>query len=296
MILQTNKIDLEKTKVKYLINITLLLSLFYCNPVEKKQIRILTKDEFTSLFADSLVSKYEDIVIEEVGELYFKASLNDYEQKHFLGNAYSEYTSSPDSLESILNRYLVPYHTQLTGTDSINPSNIVPTIKDIQYIVEVEKTLDGKAFPFFYEKYNDDLIILYAEDFPDRITIPERDKIESLNITTDSLRALAIENLKSKLPSIERIGNKNFIGLVVGGNYEASLILFDELWTKDNFQVDGEIIIGVPARDLLMITGSNNTNGINRIKETIKEVQETGDHVISKHLFIRKDQKFEVYQ
>ena len=83
--------------------------------------------------------------------------------------------------------------------------------------------------------------------------------------------------------------------LTAGGDYEASLILEESIWTQENFIINGEIVIGVPARDLVLITGSEDEEGIKRLKETIIEVNQTGNHLVSDKLFIWRNGKFELF-
>jgi len=83
--------------------------------------------------------------------------------------------------------------------------------------------------------------------------------------------------------------------LTMGGNYESSLILLD-IWKKDNFPVDGDIVIGVPARDLIFVTGSNDKENIQRIKDKVKEVNDMGDHVVSNKLFVLTENKFKILE
>ena len=46
--------------------------------------------------------------------------------------------------------------------------------------------------------------------------------------------------------------------LKAGGDYEASLLLFDDIWRDGQVKVDGDIVVAVPAKDVLLVTGSNN--------------------------------------
>jgi uncharacterized protein YtpQ (UPF0354 family) len=84
--------------------------------------------------------------------------------------------------------------------------------------------------------------------------------------------------------------------ITAGGDYEASLILFEPLWSKENIVVDGDFVIGIPNRDLLFVTGSNNVEEINRIKGVIENSYKTGDHQVSPYLYIWKNNKFERYE
>jgi uncharacterized protein YtpQ (UPF0354 family) len=60
--------------------------------------------------------------------------------------------------------------------------------------------------------------------------------------------------------------------------------------------VDGDYVVAVPSRDMLLITGSRNKEGVQKISElAIKTVAEAPYHLTS-DLFIRKDGKYMKYK
>ncbi len=105
------------------------------------------------------------------------------------------------------------------------------------------------------------------------------------------MNEIAIENLGELATEIKRQGENGEYMLTMGGDFESSLILLD-IWNNENFPVDGEIIIGVPARDIILVTGSNDTENIKEIKSKIKSINESGDHIVSDKLFIYDGVKF----
>ena len=85
-------------------------------------------------------------------------------------------------------------------------------------------------------------------------------------------------------------------GFTLDGTYEASLVLLDKIWSKDNFPVDGDFIMAIPARDLLYITGSNNKDAIKKLRDMLSEQFGIFDHQISDKLFIRKNDHWEIFE
>jgi uncharacterized protein YtpQ (UPF0354 family) len=123
-----------------------------------------------------------------------------------------------------------------------------------------------KYFDGVYEKYNDHLIIVYAEDADNHFKYLTQDDLNSLSLHSISLRELAIKNLDQLLTSIKRKEDNGLYMIVAGGNYEASIILLTNFLTKENFPVDGDIVIAILNRDMLLITGSNNKSEYQRLK------------------------------
>ena len=69
-------------------------------------------------------------------------------------------------------------------------------------------------------------------------------------------------NLSRLLPKIEiRPGSDGVLLISAGGEFDASLLLADNLWSGGQVKVDGDIVVAVPAKDVLIATGSNNAPG-----------------------------------
>lgn len=177
-------------------------------------------------------------------------------------------------------------------SDEINTGQIIPTIKPSSYFEELRHS--GVETPdLVWENYNEDLIIVYAEDKGSSFKYFNNDEFEKLKIGKDTLRDFAINNLKDIIPEIQKIGGNGEYGLIAGGDYEANLILLKTLWTKENFDVDGDIIVAIPNRDLVFITGSNNKASIQKLKKNIEEYYNTGNHPVSTSFYRWTGNKFE---
>ena len=51
-------------------------------------------------------------------------------------------------------------------------------------------------------------------------------------------------------------------------------------------------MIAVPNRDILYVTGSENKEGLKAMREMTNNLYNTGDHPLTKELFIFKDNTF----
>jgi uncharacterized protein YtpQ (UPF0354 family) len=118
-----------------------------------------------------------------------------------------------------------------------------------------------------YEDFNDDLIVLYAEDSPKNIRYFSPDDLAKAQIDRKDLRNLACENLKRLLPKIEQHGASGLYMLGAGGDYEASLLLFDSIWSGLKEAVRGDVVVAIPSRDVLVVTGSEDAEGIQKMKK-----------------------------
>ncbi len=95
------------------------------------------------------------------------------------------------------------------------------------------------------------------------------------------------------LPDISSQGNNVLSVLKADGNYEASLILMEEIWTRDNFDVAGDIVVFVPARDVVLVTGSEDIEGLTLARELIATSE--WPYFISQHGFVRTRDGWEVF-
>ena len=253
---------------------------------------MLTENEFSIEFAKRLIGKVEGLKIYSIKGLEIQTEFensNDY--KHFLDNCYSEYQREPERIEEVFEKYLNSSDSLYKPKGTINISDILPVIKDerfIQSILEINPNFEKNHT---YEKYNSELYIFYVEDTESNINYLTQEDFEKLNIEKSELKKIAVENLSNSV-EIEKHGENGYYMLLADGNYESSLILLD-IWYEENFKVNGEIVVGIPSRDLLLITGKNDMENIAKLNKVIVETNQNGDHLVSKKMFEYKNGKFE---
>ena len=73
------------------------------------------------------------------------------------------------------------------------------------------------------------------------------------------------------------------------GGIAASLVLVDCIWSRQRLDVSGEIVIAVPTPDLLLVTGSEDANGVAKIREMAHDACDTLPHALSRELFVRRN-------
>lgn len=257
---------------------------------------LLTEDKFAEKWIKSLQSKNSEVVIKETNGLKIITEFNNEEYTHFLNNAYADYKNDPVDLDSVIDTYTESLLDLFKPQEKINQNRIVPLIKDNRYLIELKKISNVDTIVNITENYNNELVIVYAEDKEKTISQFTKKDFKELNLSFDELKKIAINNLYNILPQIEKNGENGFYMITAGGSYESSLILLDDIWTKENFKVDGDFVIGIPARDILLITGSNDKDNLLKMINLVKEIDNTGSHIVSNKLFIRKNQKFELFK
>jgi uncharacterized protein YtpQ (UPF0354 family) len=183
--------------------------------------------------------------------------------------------------------------------EGVDRTRIVPVIKDRPWLEEMRQGLlsrGAKQVPqLIFEDFNPDLVIVYAEDSPKNIRYLRQADLEQAKFERGELRALACENLKRLLPKIECRGTNSLYIITAGGSYEASLLLLDSMWRGGQIDVQGDVVVAIPTRDLLLVTGSGYPQGIDKVRRMVKEASSGGAYKLTSKLFVYRRGKFDEY-
>ena len=219
------------------------------------------------------------------------------EATSYLDNAYTEYNRDPASKDETLQRHVTSFIETLTLSGRVDPERIVPVIKDRAWPKEMSKVggKTKKAMKLVVDDLNGDLVIVYAEDGERNIRYFSPEDFEKTGIERGALRSVAVENLRRILPDVEVHAGELLSMLTAGGDYVASLLLLDDIWSGGQIKVDGEIVVAVPSRDVLLVTGSRNEKGIRELRKLAKEAAADNSYSLSDLLFVYRNGKFERY-
>jgi len=257
----------------------------------------LTIKQFTRAYSDSLKIRFPTAVFSIVDDSTISSNYQENDVRISVDNAYRDYMSEPESISAILSKYVTVSSELFSSKSKINLNKIVPIIKPIAYIEDVKNAAKnlggGEGVTAIYEKYNDQLIIAYAEDTQNSIRYLTNDDLKELAVTIDSLRTVAKSNLETLLTDIRRQGGNGTFMMTAGGNYETSLILFQSIFNKESLPVNGDFVIAIPNRDMLLITGSNDLAGISKIRQIAQKSFQTGAYQVSEYLYKWNGKTFE---
>lgn len=252
----------------------------------------LTETEFANKFAKALQQKTKGLTIVSIKglEVVSKMEGSD-EHRHFLDNAYIEYSHDTKKLKEVIEKYAAVSADSFLPNEPITPDSILPVIKDKRFLKGLLDINPKAGAQQVHEPYNSDLDIFYVVDTEHALRYLTKEEHEKLGLDMDELRNLAISNLDRF--DVRCHGEDGYYMITAGGTYEASMILLD-IWNTGNFEVNGDIIIGIPARDLLVITGSKDSANLHKMYDLVKEISETGNYLVSDKLFELKGNRFEV--
>ncbi|WP_281232359.1 DUF1444 family protein [Flavobacterium gelatinilyticum] len=254
--------------------------------------RLLTETEFAVKFAKKLIKKVNDLKIISIEELHVKTQLNGVEHQYFLNNAYSEYLMDSKLIKETMEKYLQSASEAFKPKEAVNIENVFPVVKDMRFFNNLKELKPEFETKHIYEFYNEELVVFYAEDKEYSIQYISKEDLAAVDFPLESLREKAVENLQNHL-KLERHGENGFYMITAGGNYESSLILLN-IWHEENFPVNGDFVVGIPARDLLYVTGSRDSKNLHQLYDLIEKMNETGDHLVSDKIFEMRNGKFEI--
>ncbi|MEO0338942.1 MAG: DUF1444 family protein [Bacteroidota bacterium] len=250
--------------------------------------------KFTKRFFKILKEAAPDLELVQMKPLLIKIKYKDFEITNRLNNAYAEYSgSNPEEKEEITQRYIKALQESLVEKRPLEKNSIFPYLKDRHFIESIQQNFPETRYAF--EQYNEDLFVMYVIDLEHSIYQLTHDDLDRLGYYVEDLQALAVDNMLSSLPDIALNGEERFYVLTAGGNYESSLILYPSLWNNGTFSVWGDLVVGIPARDILMITGSEDSENLDLLKTAVDDIYQNGDHIVSNQLFVWKDDRFEVF-
>jgi uncharacterized protein YtpQ (UPF0354 family) len=259
---------------------------------------LLTRVQFTEEIAAVLRSGIPKGEVQVIGELQLKIiAPNKVESAGYLENAYTQYMLASDQKDSIINKYATSLvETAGCVSQPIDRSRIVPILKDNAWVEEINQNLKArgkeKAVASVHEPYNEELTIVYAQDTPRNVQYLTTEHLGELGLELKELRPLACTNLKRLLPEPDIQVDNGIYRIKAGGDYDASLILLEDFWNFAKIDVDGELVAAVPARDFLLVTGSQDTVGMTRLKQLAQSIASKAPYRLTPKLFVRRHDRF----
>ncbi len=119
--------------------------------------------------------------------------------------------------------------------------------------------------------------------------------VKLLGLQRYELLLTALNNLRERLSKVERLGRGPTYLLKANGRDEACLLLLDQFWDGMAREVEGELLVAVPAQACLVFTGSRAKSGMVMLKAAIKALAGSGDSRLSDRIYVRRNGGWEEY-
>jgi len=137
------------------------------------------------------------------------------------------------------------------------------------------------------------LVGVFIVDTPDHFDLLKRADLPSLGVPPDALDALSAKNLLESVGPIYRIDVGSGVYLISSvGFFDSSLLMVPEVWAEVDPLLAGDRVVAVPDRDTLMVTGANNSKGMEILLAAARAAGDSENPVAS-HLLIWRGGRYE---
>ena len=140
-----------------------------------------------------------------------------------------------------------------------------------------------------------DLVVMYAFDVGTHYEIVANRDLRRLGVSKDELHDRAVGNLRALRLDVRAHQGARTMMLTAGGNYEATLLLLPEIWDSVAGMVDGELVVSVPARDVLYLTGDASPENLSELRGWTSKMLEQADKPLSRVFLRRNGTQWEPY-
>ncbi|MFC5476370.1 DUF1444 family protein [Paraherbaspirillum soli] len=235
----------------------------------------MTEDEFTQQFTRQAKAALKEVQFNIVRPLQINSKdVNGYELTVFLDNAYAQYMSSPAKLQFIIESQINSIKSQRQVLASKAVNSIFAVVKPADYLATVKKQLSqaglgDKEIPLVFDKINDDLYVFYVFDTESGMRMITKKDLAENRIDEKTIRLVATQNLAAyfekkgvNIRRLDQAGSAKVYMVSLDENYEASVILLNKYWNKKTFDVSGSLVAFVPARNVVVVTGSGESEGL----------------------------------
>ncbi|HXD88581.1 MAG TPA: DUF1444 family protein [Urbifossiella sp.] len=140
----------------------------------------------------------------------------------------------------------------------------------------------------------------YVVDTGEQFEIVQERHLDEENCSEDELHAAGLSNLACQAEGSLQVATHpcgEMFAVLMGGNFEASLILLEDVWQHRFRQfVSGDYVVAIPARDLLAFCDASSIAGLRELSAVREKARTTGaDHPISDRLFRRMGSSWQVF-
>ena len=138
------------------------------------------------------------------------------------------------------------------------------------------------------------LAVAYTPGPPFGDQVVTWEDLDRLGLSHRAVRRQAVAHLDQSLERVQIHGQPPALMLSFDG-LESTVLLADAFWDSLEGSVPGEIVVGAPARDVVIVTGSESPPGLEKARRAVDRVFFAGDqHLLTRHLLVRRRGSWDV--
>lgn len=140
------------------------------------------------------------------------------------------------------------------------------------------------------------LMVVYLVDEGDRYVYVQHHHLRAIKANPRGLMEFGLVNLLRLAQGKLKVVDHGAIhGLLLDGQFEASLILLDELWEGSlAAMTPNGAVVALPARDVLAFCDAASAQGIQELRELVQRVLPGNEHALTGQLYRRVNGAWEV--
>lgn len=134
------------------------------------------------------------------------------------------------------------------------------------------------------------LLAAYVVDEDDASTYVQHRHLAHAGMSVDELHASAVKNLAVLAEGqVEVRSYGNIYAVLMGGNFEASLVLLEEFWAEwcSHLAPNG-YVVAIPARDMLAFGDASSSEAIDELNQVCQRIAGEADHPLTNTLYRRE--------
>ena len=146
------------------------------------------------------------------------------------------------------------------------------------------------------EEYCADLTLVYSLGPPFGRRVVTHADMEQMELTPRTLRRSAFEQLEMLARDRAQFHGQPPSVMLSFDGLESSLLLATEFWSRLQGALPGELVVGVPARDVVIVTGSQLPQGLEKVRRAVDRVFFAGDeNLLTRTLLVRRGGTWEPF-
>lgn len=175
----------------------------------------------------------------------------------------------------------------------IDAHSVVPVVRSSREIEALAPEVRGALY---LGPLTSALIVLLADGSGKEDTLLTREQVAALGWRAEDLKMNSLRNLACEMSKARIIDSGGVFMVASGGRHEASLLIATPVWRSVVPALKGRPVIGVPNRDVFLITGSEDVEGLARLRKTVRGLFAGGDHPLTDHLFLVTDEGITLFE
>lgn len=184
----------------------------------------------------------------------------------------------------------------------LESSRIVPRIKHTNFLAALRDIGTGPSDTPITEPLMADLVVAYAIDLGETFEMVCPHHCQTLGIAHSQLRSIAIDNLRKQVGDLdyEDLAEGKLPvplwSITSGNDLEACLVLLDDFWASMASRIPGDMVVGVPARNALVVTSTQSPATVQLLRDVVAETHRRAtNHSLTLNLLVRRGRGWEIF-